>query len=47
MKLNYIQTAGKLSIFINANWWKTGPERSIWLKRRVFLAIAIEVLFYK
>ena len=36
MKLNYIQIAGKLSLFINANWRKTGPEKRIWLKGGFF-----------
>ena len=45
MKLNCIQTAAKISIFINAYWRKTGPGRRIWLKRRVFWPSPLKFCF--
>ena len=45
MKLNCIQTEGKLSIFIDANWRQTGPGRRIWLKRRVFWPSPVKFCF--
>ena len=45
MKLNCIQTVGKLSVFINANWRKTGPGSRIWLKRQVFWPSPLKFCF--